>query len=147
MKTLFLLAALISFMKAEITIEKIASINSYVNKRIVYKSDIQNYKQNDYWATAAETLKKGSGDCEDYAILKYSMLVKAGMKPEDIHFIYTEYQGIGHVYLKVHFQSKVYYLDNIYQSIFFKRHRNMLDILVYNHDFKLKDKLKIALGA
>lgn len=41
-----------------------------------------------------------TGDCEDYAIVKYFALRKAGIKPEDMRLIYTTEQG-GHVSLEV----------------------------------------------
>lgn len=54
-------------------------VNRYVNGLVAYRSDTQTYGQRDYWATAAETVLKLAGDCEDYAILKMHMLRAAGV--------------------------------------------------------------------
>lgn len=47
---------------------------------IFYRSDKKIYGINDYWQTPEETLKLGTGDCEDYAILSQFILKKLGYK-------------------------------------------------------------------
>ena len=103
-------------------------INNQVNKNIKYVSDWDNYGVNDYWAKPEETLKKGSGDCEDIALLKYAMLVKAGFSEKDVKVVFAVYKGQGHVYLEVKNDGKTYYLDNIYHYVFQKKHAPMVNV-------------------
>ena len=46
----------------------------FVTEEILYKSDFENYGVAEAWTNAEQTLKKGSGDCEDKAILLASLL-------------------------------------------------------------------------
>lgn len=62
-------------------------VNRYVNRIIAYRADTQTYGQRDYWATAAETLAKMAGDCEDYAILKMHMLRAAGVRGDKMRLM------------------------------------------------------------
>jgi transglutaminase-like putative cysteine protease len=43
----------------------------YIRNRLTYIGDITNWKMNEYWARAFETLESDLGDCEDGAILMY----------------------------------------------------------------------------
>lgn len=54
-------------------------INELVNKDIQFQTDIDNWEAIDYWAAPVETLTRGAGDCEDYALLKYFSLLIAGV--------------------------------------------------------------------
>ncbi len=56
-----------SFNTAEETLE-------FVTEEILYNSDLENYGVEEAWANPEQTLKKGSGDCEDKAILLTSLL-------------------------------------------------------------------------
>ena len=56
-------------------LQKVFQVNNYVNS-YKYKSDIDNYGEKEYYASPLEMIKKQAGDCEDYAILKYNILVK-----------------------------------------------------------------------
>lgn len=58
---------------------KLTAINSAVNRLIAYKSDMENYGELDLWAPPMQTLEQGSGDCEDYVILKMSALAASGV--------------------------------------------------------------------
>lgn len=54
--------------------EKAKAVDALVDKQIQYVSDIENYHQEDYFASPMETISRGKGDCEDFAILKYYAL-------------------------------------------------------------------------
>ena len=43
----------------------------------------------DYWATPNETMNSGTGDCEDYAILKYFVLTTMGVSPAQLRIAYV----------------------------------------------------------
>jgi len=66
---------------------KAALINQYVNRRVRYTEDIVQYGKADYWAAADQTLRRGRGDCEDYAIAKFQMLREAGVSPHDLYLV------------------------------------------------------------
>jgi len=62
----------------------LSRVNRWVNQRITYRDDIDLNGTRDYWADARETLRRGMGDCEDYAILKMQMLAAAGVSRDDM---------------------------------------------------------------
>lgn len=72
-------------------------VNDFWNFRIRGGEDIHVWGKKDYWATPLETLAKGAGDCEDFVIAKYFSLVRAGVAPEKLRFIYVRARlgGIG----------------------------------------------------
>lgn len=100
-------------------IEQIYEVNNYVNK-FRYKSDQENYGKNDYYASPLEMIKKGAGDCEDFAILKYNILVKEfGINPKDLGFMYGQYgpNKIPHMVLSFKANGDDYILDNTTNKI------------------------------
>jgi predicted transglutaminase-like cysteine proteinase len=68
---------------------ELKAINDFYNRRLAYKEDIDNWGQIDYWASPLESLGKGAGDCEDYAIGKYFTLVAMGMPHEKLRLVYV----------------------------------------------------------
>jgi len=50
-------------------------VDAWVNEFVTYAPDAA-----DHWQTPAETLERGRGDCEDFAILKRAMLLAAGYR-------------------------------------------------------------------
>lgn len=67
-------------------------VNQFFNRRILSGNDIDLWGQNDYWASPLETLAKGAGDCEDYAIGKYFSLVAAGVPGPRLRLVYVRAQ-------------------------------------------------------
>ena len=61
--------------------QKLQYINGFFNNRPSIK-DIQNYGQDEYWASPEEFLQKG-GDCEDFALSKYLALRHTLNWPEE----------------------------------------------------------------
>jgi predicted transglutaminase-like cysteine proteinase len=55
-------------------------INSQVNAQVQYKSDLEQYNRPECWVEA-----NVFGDCEDYALLKRQVLLKAGFSHKDLH--------------------------------------------------------------
>ena len=68
--------------------EKLKRVNDFFNQ-IPYEADIRNWGVDDYWAAPLETLIKGRGDCEDYAIAKFCTLVKLGIPQEKLYLTYV----------------------------------------------------------
>ena len=53
-------------------------INSDVNARVTYKSDLQQFDTPEFWKEAG-----AFGDCEDYALLKRHRLIESGFAHKD----------------------------------------------------------------
>ena len=72
--------------------QKLVAANNFFNRRIRWVQDPEAWGQKDYWATPLETMGKGMGDCEDFAIAKYAMLVVAGMDINKLRITYVKAQ-------------------------------------------------------
>jgi len=96
------------------TRQKIEAVNNYINARIEYKPDSDVWGKSDYWATIAETLGKGYGDCDDYAIAKYFTLREAGIAEEAMRIVVLKDNSIDqiHAVLSVEVNGTTYILDN-----------------------------------
>lgn len=75
--------------------EKLELANTFFNERIAWEPDDYIWNTEDYWATPIETLLKGQGDCEDYAIAKYTSLVLMGIPPESLRMVYVKADNNG----------------------------------------------------
>ncbi len=69
--------------------EKLSRVNTFFNRRILFKSDLEVWNQEDYWATPLEFMGMGAGDCEDFAIAKYITLQMLGIGNERLRMIYV----------------------------------------------------------
>lgn len=69
--------------------EKLRGVNDFFNRRIQFQEDIVVWSQLDYWATPLETLGKGAGDCEDFAIAKYFSLIELGVPSARMRLTYV----------------------------------------------------------
>ncbi len=92
--------------------EQLKAINNFANK-YQYILDIDNWGVSDYWESPGEFLFK-SGDCEDYAIIKYFSLKQLGFKLEDMRIVvlFDNNLQIYHSVLAVNLDNEVYILDN-----------------------------------
>lgn len=70
--------------------EQLRRVNDFVNSRVLFESDTTVWGHDDYWATPLETLSRGRGDCEDFAIAKYVSLLSLGMPPSQLRLIYVK---------------------------------------------------------
>jgi predicted transglutaminase-like cysteine proteinase len=68
---------------------RLEALNRFFNLRIAYAEDIDTTGQVDQWASPIETLARGAGDCEDYAIAKYFSLIAAGVAPPKLRLVYV----------------------------------------------------------
>lgn len=69
--------------------EKLKRVNEFFNRRIRWKDDSEVWQLSDYWATPGETMGKGAGDCEDFAIAKYYSLLNLGIPAKQLRMIYV----------------------------------------------------------
>jgi predicted transglutaminase-like cysteine proteinase len=70
--------------------EKIKRVNEFFNRRITWGDDQRIWGQADFWATPMDTLAKGMGDCEDFAIAKYFTLLNIGMPVSKLRLVYVK---------------------------------------------------------
>ena len=101
-------------------------VNLWVNRQIAYVDDDRNYRQRDFWATADETVARGSGDCEDYAILKMHMLRAAGIADDRMKLVLLRDMAINadHAFLLVRSTAGWVVLDNMTDRIYDGRQGN-----------------------
>lgn len=69
--------------------ERIKRVNQFFNQQMQFADDMVVWGQLDYWATPMESLGRGAGDCEDFAIAKYFTLLQTGVAPEKLRLIYV----------------------------------------------------------
>ncbi len=69
--------------------DKVNKVNTFFNRRVLYKTDWEVYNQEDYWATPLEFMGHGAGDCEDFAIAKYVTLQMLGITNPHLRLIYV----------------------------------------------------------
>ncbi len=68
---------------------RLLAVNQFYNLRIDFKSDLEVWGQEDYWATPLQSLAAGRGDCEDYVIAKYTTLLAMGMPRTRLRLVYV----------------------------------------------------------
>ncbi len=65
-------------------------VNDFFNRRIAFDDDLSIWGQNDYWATPAELIGQGRGDCEDFSIAKYYSLIDLGIPVNKLRLVYVK---------------------------------------------------------
>jgi len=71
---------------------RLVAVNQFFNRRVLFRDDAEVWGEHDHWASPLETLDKGAGDCEDYAIAKYFTLVATGMPAAKLRLVYVRAQ-------------------------------------------------------
>ena len=104
--------------KGQAPMEQLRLVNNFFNKW-PYRLDQDAYGTSDWWATPHEFLKI-SGDCEDYAIIKYFALRELGYSQDELRIVVVKdrIRGIAHAILAVFLQGEAYVLDNVSNTIF-----------------------------
>ncbi|MCG4451767.1 MULTISPECIES: transglutaminase-like cysteine peptidase [unclassified Pseudomonas] len=69
---------------------KLQTVNDFINRSVSYGSDREIWGADEYWATPAQTLARGRGDCEDFAIGKYFTLVEMGVPSEKLRLTFVK---------------------------------------------------------
>ena len=95
-------------------VDKARIVNAAVNAAILYQSDRTLYGELDHWATPQESLSRAGGDCEDFAILKMTALLRAGVPANSMSLVVLRDSGRGvyHAVLAVATGSGNLILDN-----------------------------------
>jgi predicted transglutaminase-like cysteine proteinase len=95
-------------------LDKLEAVNRYVNARVSFVDDIRQYGVNDLWTSAADTLRRGRGDCEDYAIAKLQLLRRAGFAEKDLYLVILRdaLRRADHAVLVARADGRLLVLDN-----------------------------------
>ncbi|CAN5248658.1 transglutaminase-like cysteine peptidase [soil metagenome] len=102
---------------------RLVLVNNYFNQRIAFHDDLAVWGRPDYWASPLESLDKGRGDCEDYAIAKYFSLFAAGTPAAKLRMVYVRAQlggkSLAHMVLAYYAQpgAEPLILDNLVPEV------------------------------
>lgn len=93
----------------------VLAVNRAVNAAIRYQTDAVAWGSEDYWASPQETIARGVGDCEDYALVKLAMLAALGVPETEMIVVVVKdlSRGIGHAILAVKAGEGYDVLDNL----------------------------------
>ncbi|MDR0339436.1 MAG: transglutaminase-like cysteine peptidase [Desulfovibrio sp.] len=93
--------------------KQVSGVNNFFNQW-PYKTDIEIWGVEDYWATPREFVKL-SGDCEDYVIAKYYALRDLGIPAKTLRIaaVKDNIRNLGHSVLVVFMENDAYVLDNL----------------------------------
>jgi predicted transglutaminase-like cysteine proteinase len=100
-------------------LRKLAGVNREINQLIRYRRDQATYGRRDFWASPLETLFHGAGDCEDFAILKMSALLEAGIPASSMSLVVLQSRSKGafHAVLSVNTSNGAFILDNVTDTV------------------------------
>ena len=89
-------------------------INRRVNRSVSPLSDPENYGVADYWTLPAN----GNGDCEDFVLQKYKLLLDAGVDSRDLSIaVVLDRKGNNHAVLVLRHSSGDLVLDSLSRRI------------------------------
>ena len=119
--------------------EKLNRVNAFFNANIQFIDDQALWDLKDYWATPLETLSKGGGDCEDYAIAKYFTLKRLGVDESKLRLTYVKAVELNQAHMVLtYFENKraePLVLDNLIIDIKYATQRTDL-VPVYSFNGK-----------
>lgn len=95
-------------------VAKLEAVNGYVNARVRFVDDRIQFGVADRWMAASETLSRGRGDCEDFALAKRAMLRAAGVPDRDLYLVVLKdlSRRADHAVLVVRANNRFLVLDN-----------------------------------
>jgi predicted transglutaminase-like cysteine proteinase len=94
-------------------LDLIQKTNLAVNRKIRPRTDQRHWGVADRWSYPDD----GYGDCEDYALLKRKLLIKAGLSPRALLMAVVWDKNAGHAVLVVHTTRGDYILDNLSNKV------------------------------
>jgi predicted transglutaminase-like cysteine proteinase len=102
------------------------------------------YGDSDYWASPLQTLASRTGDCEDYAIVKYVALRAMGIDADDLRLVIVQddKRRTEHAVVAVRYEQKWLILDNLTMAIITAE-----DVRGYHLLFALNSASAIAVAA
>ncbi len=97
--------------------QQLAQLNGFLN-RWTYRWDHENFDAEDYWASPLEFLDR-SGDCEDYAIIKYVSLKELGVPMDKMRIVVVQdlLRNLAHAVLAVYVDGDILILDSLFEGV------------------------------
>lgn len=92
-------------------------INRFLN-RWTYRTDMENFGVEDYWESPLEFLER-SGDCEDYAIIKYVSLKALGVPVDKMRIVVVMdvLRNVAHAVLAVYVDNDILIMDSLFDAV------------------------------
>lgn len=111
--------AMVDAAKAKGFSDKLAFVNTSINRLIAYRKDSAVYGKLDYWAKPSEILARRAGDCEDFAILKMTALLQAGIPAQSMSLVVLQdrRRKFFHAVLSVSTASGAFILDSLGNAV------------------------------
>jgi len=99
--------------------DRLAFVNASINRLIAYRKDSAVYGKLDYWAKPSEILDRRAGDCEDFAILKMTALLDAGIPAQSMSLVVLQdrKRKFFHAVLSVSTASGAFILDSLGNAV------------------------------
>lgn len=132
---------------------RLEAINRYVNSRVRFAEDSRRFGRMDVWTSANDTLDRGQGDCEDYAIAKLQMLRAAGFSDRNLFLVILKdlVRRSDHAVVVVQTGGRMFVLDNgtnrVLENDAVTDYRPILSFAasgVWTHGYKVAPSMKIA---
>lgn len=97
---------------------QLRELNLFLNEIVPYLTDDENFGQEDYWTTPLEFLRH-AGDCEDYAIIKFTSLLELGLTNDQMRIVVVmdTLRNLPHALLSVEAEGQVYLLDSLFDVV------------------------------
>jgi predicted transglutaminase-like cysteine proteinase len=101
---------------------QLIEINRFLNKW-PYREDMVNHGVADYWESPLEFLRM-SGDCEDYAIIKYVTLRTLGFSAESLRIVVVQdtLRNVAHAVLAVYVGREILIMDSLFDGVLTQDH-------------------------
>ena len=101
-------------LRGDDVLSKLEAVNGYVNARVRFVDDRVQFGVADRWMAPSETLTRGRGDCEDFALAKRAMLRSAGVAEKDLYLVVLKdlSRRADHAVLVVRAAGRFLVLDN-----------------------------------
>ncbi|MDH4319930.1 MAG: transglutaminase-like cysteine peptidase [Desulfobulbaceae bacterium] len=113
---------------------RLTAVNDFFN-RFYYVPDDRHHGR-DYWATPAEFMESGGGDCEDFAIAKYFALLDMGADASHLFLTYCRLPATGQAHMVLVYWSKgdqPLVLDNFMPQVLSASYRpDILPVYCFN---------------
>ncbi len=110
--------------------QQLEAVNRQFNRQVRFTDDSALWQRRDYWATPVETLAKGAGDCEDFALAKYFTLLQLGVEPSKLRITYARALELNQAHMVVTYHetpdAEPLVLDNLVDDILPASRRNDL---------------------
>lgn len=81
------------------------ALGAFLRVHIRFTDDVMSMKTEDYWQTPEESLERGEGDCEDFALLAEEVLRRRGLKT----FLFSLYGEGGYAHTVCVFEENGLY--------------------------------------